>query len=154
MIFRLGSTNLLSRHYLPLPTNPIPVLIRIPIPNRIRVPHTPLPLLLIPNTYTNRTLSPSPPLRHLLILKPPIPTLTHMTNHQHTIPRVSTLPKPLLPSASQLPLDHLLYLLLLALHLLRLLHHHHHRHHHHHHYHHHHLTIQFVRGVCRVHLLG
>lgn len=134
MIFRLGSTNLPSLHYLPSPTTPIPTLIRTRIP--IHIPHTPLPLLLIPSTYTNKTPSPSPPPRHLLTLMPTpmlTPTPTHMTNRQHTIPRVSMLPKLLLPSASQLPLDHLLYLLPLVLRLLHFLIHHQQHHHHYHH---------------------
>lgn len=164
-IFRLGSTNLPSRHYLPSPTTPIPT--RIPI----HIPHTPLPHLLIPSTYTNRTSCPSPPPRHLLILMPmpmptPTPTPTHVTNHQHTTPRVSMLPKPLLPSASQLPLGHLLYLFPLVLRPMRLLlrHHQHHHHHHHHQQHHHllpllrlitHLIIQFIRAsVSPSRLLG
>lgn len=166
MIFRLGSTNLPSLHYLPSPTTPIPTLIRTHIP--IHIPHTPLPLLLIPSTYTNKTPSPSPPPRHLLTLMPtpmltptptPTPTPTHMTNRQHTIPRVSMLPKLLLPSASQLPLDHL-YLLPLVLRLLHFLIHHHQ---HHRHYHHRlllpllitHLIIQFIRvPVSPARLLG
>lgn len=172
MIFRLGSTNLPSLHYLPSPATPIPTLIRTRIP--IHIPHTPLPLL-IPSTYTNKTPSPSPPPRHLLTLMPPpmltptptptptpspTPTPTHMTNRQHTIPRVSMLPKLLLPSASQLPLDHLLYLLPLVLRLLHFLIHHHQ---HHHHYHHRllllllitHLIIQFIRvPVSPARLLG